>query len=979
MKRFLWKILMAIAVFLSLWLFFHLTARIVTDFLWFQEVDYLSVLLKKWQTQFVLGSVTAGISCLFLWGNLLIASRYRWQWLNDSGWVKRSIPYLRGEKLPVNSYTGNSRISYQETVPRFQVDTATETKSVFNLSLLLPLTMIFSIAIASLVVYYTNFAFSVWRRGFGIDWTWDKLIEAFSTSNLSDLSPYLWLFATVGIIVVFLVGRTTWSLIFLAAFLSFVFSLIMAGNWTLFLQYLQPTSFYEQDPQFGKDISFYIFNLAVYDLSDIWLNGLFGYGLISIFLYYLLSGNSLAEGRFPGFSRFQIRHLSFLGGLLMLSFAWHHWLKRYDLLYYPRGVVYGAGFTDVHVQLPLETALTLVAVVIAFWLFIRSFTGYKKLKGTIRRQRKIILALVPLFIYLLIVITGNITSDLVQRLIVLPNELKKETDYINRSITMTRNAFGLDSIEVKTFNPQGELTAEDINQNHLTIENIRLWDTRPILQTNRQLQQIRLYYQFPDADIDRYILEDDTGSRKQQVIIAARELDYSAVPDRAKTWVNEHLVFTHGYGFTVSPVNQVDEGGLPDYFIKDIGTGTEKPGSLYVANETIRNNIPTENPRIYYGELTDTYIMTNTKTRELDFPSGEENVYTTYEGRGGIPLVNYGLRLLFAEYLKDWQMLFTQNFTPETKLLLRRDIKQRVKYIAPWLRYDEDPYLVVADTNTEDDQPSHLYWILDAYTTSDRYPYSDPGENRFNYIRNSVKVVIDAYNGDVNFYVADLADPIVLTWSKVFPKLFKILGEMPEELQNHIRYPEDLFSIVSERLLTYHMIDPQVFYNREDQWEIPQEIYAAEARPVAPYYLIMRLPTAKQEEFILLHPYTPTARPNLIAWLAARSDNQEYGKLLLYTFPKQKLVYGPNQIEALINQDPVISQQVSLWNREGSRAIQGNLLVIPIQQSLLYVEPVYLEAEENSVPTLVRVIVVYENQIVMKESLEEAIAAIFPS
>lgn len=979
MKRFLWKILMAIAVFLSLWLFFHLTARIVTDFLWFQEVDYLSVLLKKWQTQFVLGSVTAGISCLFLWGNLLIASRYRWQWLNDSGWVKRSIPYLRGEKLPVNSYTGNSRISYQETVPRFQVDTATETKSVFNLSLLLPLTMIFSIAIASLVVYYTNFAFSVWRRGFGIDWTWDKLIEAFSTSNLSDLSPYLWLFATVGIIVVFLVGRTTWSLIFLAAFLSFVFSLIMAGNWTLFLQYLQPTSFYEQDPQFGKDISFYIFKLAVYDLGDIWLNGLFGYGLISIFLYYLLSGNSLAEGRFPGFSRFQIRHLSFLGGLMMLSFAWHHWLKRYDLLYYPRGVVYGAGFTDVHVQLPLETALTLVAVVIAFWLFIRSFTGYKKLKGTIRKQRKIILALVPLLIYLLIVITGNITSDLVQRLIVLPNELKKETDYINRSITMTRNAFGLDSIEVKTFNPQGGLTAEDINQNHLTIENIRLWDTRPILQTNRQLQQIRLYYQFPDADIDRYILEDDTGSRRQQVIIAARGLDYSAVPDRAKTWVNEHLVFTHGYGFTVSPVNQVDEGGLPDYFIKDIGTDTEKPGSLYVANETIRNSIPIENPRIYYGELTDTYIMTNTKTRELDFPSGEENVYTTYEGTGGIPIVNYGLRLLFAEYLKDWQMLFTQNFTPETKLLLRRDIKQRVKYIAPWLRYDEDPYLVVVDTNTEDDQPSHLYWILDAYTTSDRYPYSDPGENRFNYIRNSVKVVIDAYNGDVNFYVADLADPIVLTWSKVFPKLFKILGEMPEELQNHIRYPEDLFSIVSERLLTYHMIDPQVFYNREDQWEIPQEIYAAEARPVAPYYLIMRLPTAKQEEFILLHPYTPTARPNLIAWLAARSDNQEYGKLLLYTFPKQKLVYGPNQIEALINQDPVISQQVSLWNREGSRAIQGNLLVIPIQQSLLYVEPVYLEAEENSVPTLVRVIVVYENQIVMKESLEEAIAAIFPS
>ncbi|MGK7892517.1 MAG: UPF0182 family protein [Xenococcus sp. (in: cyanobacteria)] len=976
MKRLPRNIIILLAVCFGLWLIFELTARIVGDFLWFQELNYLPVLLKKWQTQFILGTVTAGISCLFLWGNLIIASRFRWQWLHRKGWVKRSIPYLRGEPPSVNLYAGNSGLSYQGNIPSFQVNTVTQTQSVFSLSLLLPLTIIFSIAIAFLVAYYTNFAFSVWQKGFGLNWTWDKLLEAIFQSNISELSPYLWLVAAVAIMVVFILARTTWSLIFLAAFLSFVFSLIMAGNWTLFLQFLQPTSFYEVDPQFGEDISFYIFNLAVYDLSDIWLNGLFGYGLISIFLYYLLSGNSLAEGQFPGFSSFQLRHLSILGGLLMLSFSWHHWLKRFDLLYYPRGVVYGAGFTNVHVQLPLEAALSLVAIVIAFWLFIKSFTGYKKLKGTIRRRRKILIALVPLFLYLLILIGGNLTSDLVQRFIVLPNELAKETKYINRSIRMTRDAFGLNDIEAETFNPQGDLTAADIAKSHLTIENIRLWDTRPILQTNRQLQQIRLYYQFPDADIDRYILEDERASTKQQVIIAARELDYNALTDRAKTWVNEHLVFTHGYGFTMSPVNQVDESGLPDYFVKDIGT---EEGGLNVANETIRNSIPTENPRIYYGELTDTYIMTNTKTQELDFPSGEENVYTVYQGAGGIPIRNYGLRLLFAEYLKDWQMLFTQNFTHQTKLLLRRDIKQRVKYIAPWLRYDDDPYLVVANINQEDEQPNHLYWILDAYTTSDRYPYSDPGENRFNYIRNSVKVVIDAYDGDVNFYVADPADPIVLTWSKVFPQLFKLLGEMPEALQSHIRYPEDLFSIVSERLLTYHMIDPKVFYNREDQWQIPQEIYAAEALPVEPYYLIMRLPTERQEEFILLHPYTPTARPNLIAWLAARSDAQAYGKLLLYTFPKQKLVYGPNQIEALINQDPDISQQISLWNREGSRAIQGNLLIIPLQQSLLYVEPLYLEAEENSVPTLVRVIVVYENQIVMEESLEKAIAAIFPT
>jgi uncharacterized membrane protein (UPF0182 family) len=322
-------------------------------------------------------------------------------------------------------------------------------------------------------------------------------------------------------------------------------------------------------------------------------------------------------------------------------------------------------------------------------------------------------------------------------------------------------------------------------------------------------------------------------------------------------------------------------------------------------------------------------------------------------------------------------MLFAQDFTHDTKLLFRRNINQRIKAIAPFLSYDQDPYLVAAKTNNQPDKEDHLYWIIDAYTTSDRYPYSDPGKNKFNYLRNSVKVVVDAYTGQVNFYMADESDPMIHSWSKVFPQLFKPLAAMPTDLRRHIRYPQDLFSIQSERLLTYHMQDPQVFYNREDQWQIPREIYGAKSQTVEPYYLIMKLPTAKQEEFILLHPYTPTNRPNLIAWLAARSDGAEYGKLLLYKFPKQKQIYGTNQIEALINQDPVISQQISLWNREGSRAIQGNLLIIPIEQSLLYVEPLYIEAKENSLPTLARVIVIYENKIVMSKTLDEGIQAIF--
>ena len=511
---------------------------------------------------------------------------------------------------------------------------------------------------------------------------------------------------------------------------------------------------------------------------------------------------------------------------------------------------------------------------------------------------------------------------------------------------------------------------------NLTIKNIRLWDTRPILETNRQLQQIRLYYQFPDADIDRYVLgETAITQNKKQVIIAARELDYSEVPERAKTWVNEHLVYTHGYGFTLSPVNKVDEGGLPYYYVKDIGTGREESGNLTVSSPLLRDSIPIGKPRIYYGELTDTYVMTSTKVKELDFPSGETNIYTTYNGNGGIKLGNYGLRLLFANYLQDWQIIFTQNFTAKTKILLRRNIRQRVATIAPFLRYDRDPYLVVADLDSESD--NHLYWILDAYTTSNFYPYSDPGENSFNYIRNSVKVVIDAYNGNVDFYILDPQDPIIATWNKIFPQLFHPLSQMPAGLRSHIRYPEDLFTIQSERLLTYHMKEPQVFYNREDQWQIPQEIYAAESKAVEPYYLIMRLPTEQQEEFILLHPYTPVSRRNLIAWLAARSDGSEYGKLLLYKFPKQKLVYGPDQIEALINQDPIISQQISLWNREGSRALQGRLLVIPIEESLIYVEPLYLVAEQNGLPILARVILVYENKIVMAETLQKAIDAIF--
>ena len=981
MKRLYPSLLKILATIVCLWLIFEFSSRLFAEVLWFQEVDYLSVFLVRRFSQYILWLVITSISALFIGGNLWLANRWQWRWLPKEERYKvskvikpqqkllfgREVAQTPAQKLYVKQYKDEGKHS-----PRLK------------LPLLLTAAIAIAVGITCILINYADIALSVWQTSYRLPQIAATLKPPLDVFDLSNLTGFIISYLQQLTIIVIIAGLLLWkpriSLIAIAVLLSAVFGSIAAGNWTIFLRFFNPSQFDLVDPQFGRDIGFYIFSFPLWNLIESWLLGLSCCTLLGCTLFYLLSGNSLSEGRFPGFTKIQLRHLSFLGAAVMVALAFRHWLNRFDLLYSSRGVVYGAGYTNIKVQLPLEGWLSLVSIISAVWLLYKGFKGYKNLRIQKRKITRVILLIFPFALYLAVLLMSDIASATVQRLIVQPNELAKEEPFIERSIALTRTAFNLDNIEAQTFNPRGQLNAADIENNSSTIENIRLWDTRPILQTNRQLQQIRPYYQFFDADIDRYLLSEEqnlANANKQQVIIAARELDYAQVQDIAKTWVNEHLIYTHGYGFTLSPVNRVAEGGLPFYYVKDLGTGNRESGSLTVSDETIRNSIPIGKPRIYFGELTNPYIMTSTKVRELDFPSGEENVYTVYDGTGGIKIGNYFQRILFAEYLKDWQMLFAQNFTDDTKLLFRRNIRNRVKEIAPFLNFDRDPYLVAAKTNNLPDNEDHLYWIIDAYTTSDRYPYSDPGENTFNYLRNSVKVVVDAYNGKADFYIADESDPIIRTWDKIFPQLFKPLSAMPLDLRRHIRYPEDFFSVQSERLLTYHMQDPQVFYNREDQWQIPKEIYGSESQAVKPYYLIMKLPTAQEEEFILLHPYTPTSRPNLIAWLAARSDGAEYGNLLLYKFPKQKLIYGPDQIEALINQDPVISQQISLWNREGSRAIQGNLLIIPIEQSLLYVEPLYIEAEENSLPALARVIVIYENQIVMAETLDEGIQAIF--
>jgi uncharacterized membrane protein (UPF0182 family) len=596
-----------------------------------------------------------------------------------------------------------------------------------------------------------------------------------------------------------------------------------------------------------------------------------------------------------------------------------------------------------------------------------------------------------------VVVFATFLPTLVQKLVVKPNELAKESPYIAYNIDYTRKAYNLNKIqEVDNLNKIQEvdfpvsdtLSAGDIEEHNVTIQNIRIWDERPLLQTYRQIQSIRLYYDFNNVDVDRYLI----NNQLRQVTLAARELALNQLPPQANTWVNRHLIYTHGYGLALSPVNEVTSEGLPRLFIKDLPPSFEP-------------DLKVERPEIYYGEKTDEYVLVKTKAKEFDYPKGDKNVYTTYQGTGGVHIKSFPRRLLFALGFLDPQILFTAYLSPESRIMYDRQINRRAGSIAPFLDYDGDPYLVVSE--------GKLYWIQDAYTTSNMYPYSRRSykylkNKKLNYIRNSVKVTIDAYNGNVSFYMIDEEDPIVKTYSRIFPDLFKPFDEMPADLKKHIRYPKDLFKIQVGTYKTYHMEDVQVFYNQEDLWQIPDEIYSDTRQEMEPYYIIIKVPEEIKEEFILMLPFTPSKKDNMIAWLAARSDLPNYGKLLVYKLPKEKLVYGPMQIEARVDQQTEISRELSLWGQKGSRVIRGNLLAIPISDSFIYVEPVYLEAKQEesetpatpatkpspfrksqrggagvsplveksrsaSLPELKRVIVAFGNRLVMGKSLDEAL------
>jgi len=745
-----------------------------------------------------------------------------------------------------------------------------------------------------------------------------------------------------------LASRTLGLLIFgLTLAASVLVALEASTHWLSYQTFIHATRFGDTDPIFGRDIGFYVFKLGFLLYIYGWLFfTLVVAAIATAAVHYTDRAIELLAG-VPSFAPHVKAHLSVLLAAALFVKAWGYRLDAYNLLYSTHGFLYGAGYTDVHARLLALKLLSIVAVI----------AGIIALVNIYRRG----IALPAIALAVLIAasfILGVAYPGFVEQFQVKPNQIALETPYMKHNIRLTRQAFNLDAIQEKGFPALTNLTSQDIQNNRATINSIRLWDYRPIQATYSQLQALWQYYEIKSVDVDRYTINNEL----RQVLLAARELSPDIAQTRAGTWVNQHFQYSHGYGAVMSPVNRASEEGLPEFFVEDI-----PPVSPV--------GIKIKRPQIYFGEETFDYIVANTRQKEFDYPSEPEPVYTRYAGKGGVPVGNYLQRLAFAWRFSDINLILKNPITRDSRLMFRRQIGERVQTIFPFLLYDPDPYLVISD--------GKLYWMWDAYTMSQRYPYSEPygfaDGFDLNYIRNSVKMVIDAYDGTVDYYIADEADPIIKTYQKIFPGVFKPLDRMPAGPRAHIRYPELLFTIQSEVLRTYHMQDPQVFYNRSDLWDVPNEIVetSGEERPVEPYYVVMKLRGEADEKFLLMRPFTPHKKNNMVAWMAAKCGPEDYGRIILYEFPKDKLIYGPAQIESRINQDPVISPQLTLWNQSGSRVNRGNQLVVPIEQSIIYVKPLYLQSETSQIPELKRVIVAYGDQLAMEPTLDAALARIF--
>jgi len=728
------------------------------------------------------------------------------------------------------------------------------------------------------------------------------------------------------------------------------FGLQCGGQWDEFLLFRHGAAFGEPDPVFGFDISFYFFKLPLLDFISGSLLTLLALALLAAIVVYLgraAIGIRLgSETDKPGIwvtSGARTHLLTLVAGLAAVL-AWRYYLDLPALLFGSSGSVSGAGYTDINANVPLIWAkiavLSLVALVALSSIFLKGLR----------------LMAVGITLFVLVTLAGFIYPMGVQRFSVAPNELQKESPYIAHSIAATRKAYNLNTVEERELTGASALTAQDIQENRRTINGIRLWDQAPLLSTFAQLQEIRPYYGFMSVDNDRYKI----NGEEQQVMLSVRELESEKLPNR--NWINERLIFTHGYGVTLGPVHQVTPGGLPVLFIKDIPPSSSIP------------DLKIERPEIYYGEMTNEQVYVRTKQQEFNYPEGEKNQFTTYDGTGGVSLGSYVRKLLFSTRFGELKLMLSDDITAESRVLFHRNIKERLSKIAPFLLLDRDPYLVISG--------GKCYWICDAYTTSTRYPYSQSARidaHPLNYIRNSVKAVIDAYNGSVQLYISDERDPLIQTYARIFPGILKPLTEMPDGLREHLRYPEDIFRIQTQVYATYHMDQPQVFYNKEDQWEIASAS-ERDGQPdlMEPYYTIMKLPQAKTEEFLVMLPFVPRGKLNLASWMVARCDPENYGQMVVYRFPKQKQIFGPKQIIGRINQDAEISGQLTLWSQRGSKVLFGTMLVIPIKESLLYVQPLYLQAETGKIPELKRVIVAYgEDRIAMGETLEQSLNKLF--
>lgn len=735
---------------------------------------------------------------------------------------------------------------------------------------------------------------------------------------------------------------------FTALVLSLIFSLLFTEVfWYKILEYFNAVDFGIKDPLFGYDAGFYIFKLPLINAALGVLMSVIVLLIIATLIFYSII--KMKEG-FTGLreyikagdspeARFAIKQLSVLGAILLILLSGVFYLRGLNLVYSPRGIAYGASYTDVHVSLPMFKVIAVLCIIAAF---VVAFAIIRK------RFRWVLYT--AIFIVVLM-FSETLVSVIVERLVVSPDTKDKELPYLTKNIDMTRRAFGLENITETPFAVDNTLTQKDIEENMDTIDNIRINEFSQSLEVYNQIQAIRNYYKFNDVDIDRYEIDGKT----RQVFISARELDNSSREAKFQTWQNLHLYYTHGYGAVMSYTNTVNSSGLPEFIVKDIPTSSP--------------DIKIDRPQIYFGELDYDYVVVGKKDQEIDYPAENGDAKTTYNGAAGIRMTPLN-KLLFAFNKGSVNFLLSNDITSESKIILNRNIVDRVEKIAPFLNYDKDPYLVVSE--------GKLYWIIDAYTVSDRFPYSEP-QGGINYIRNSIKVVVDAYDGTVDFYLADSSDAIARTIGKIYEGLFKDISLMPEDLKNHLRYSEDVFLVQSKVYEKYHMSNPEVFYNSEDLWSIAKKkADGINETDVEAVYQVMRLPGETENELLLTIPFTVAKKENMVSWLAVKMDKDNLAQMTLIKFPKEKSIYGPQQFNSRLNTDTEISRQMSLWDQKGSQVILGETNIIPVKNSLLYVKPLYLRANSGkSLPELKKVIVGLGERIVMEDNIQLAFAKLF--